>query len=91
MDLHLLQKGVARQIGVDVCTITNWERQRTAPEIRHIPEIIRFLGYSPLPQPANLEERITLFRTRQGFSQEEFAKQLGINPSTLAAFIHHSA
>jgi DNA-binding transcriptional regulator YiaG len=86
MDLHLLQKDVARRLGVDESTITNWEKQRTAPEIRYMPEIIKFLGYDPLPQPTDLKERIILFRTRQGLSQDEFARRLGIDPTTLVSW-----
>jgi DNA-binding XRE family transcriptional regulator len=86
MDLHLLQKDAAQRIGVDVCTINNWERQRTAPEIRQMSEIIRFLGYDPLPQPTDLKERIMRFRMRQGMTQKELAKWLGIDPATLASW-----
>ena len=45
LDLGLLQREVAEQIGVDAMTICNWEKQRTVPEIRCMPRIIEFLGY----------------------------------------------
>ena len=54
LDLQLLQKQVADQIGVDELTVTNWERNATVPAIRHIPAIIRFLGYDPLPSSNSL-------------------------------------
>jgi transcriptional regulator with XRE-family HTH domain len=86
MDLHLLQKDVAKRIGVDESTITNWEKQRTVPEIRYMPDIIKFLGYDPLPKPRDLKEEIVLSRVRQGLSQDELAKRLGIDPTTLASW-----
>ena len=49
LDLNLLQKQVADQIGVHELTITNWEVNATVPEVRYMPVIIEFLGYNPLP------------------------------------------
>ncbi|MGH7773938.1 MAG: helix-turn-helix domain-containing protein [Candidatus Binatia bacterium] len=48
LDLGLLQKEVAERIGVDEGTLFNWERNKTLPQIRHIPKITQFLGYNPL-------------------------------------------
>lgn len=45
--MGLLQRDVARQIGVNKDTIYNWETNRTGPEVRLIPRIIDFLGYAP--------------------------------------------
>lgn len=45
MDLGLLQKQVAEQIGVHPLTITNWERNATQPTVQYIPAINLFLGY----------------------------------------------
>jgi DNA-binding XRE family transcriptional regulator len=57
LDLKLLQKQVAEQIGVHELTITNWEVSATVPEVRYIPAIIQFLGYNPLPAATTLPER----------------------------------
>ena len=51
LDLGLFQKQVAECIGVDEATIYHWECNETNPPNRHIPQIIRFLEYNPLPQP----------------------------------------
>lgn len=48
------QKDAAKQIGVDEATIFNWESNETTPTIRHIPRVIEFLGYNPLPPPESL-------------------------------------
>jgi DNA-binding XRE family transcriptional regulator len=56
MDLGLLQHEVAAQLGVDKFTVLNWERGKTAPDVRYYPAIITFLGYNPLPQGATFPE-----------------------------------
>ena len=40
----LLQKAVARQIGVTTDTLCRWERNAAAPQIHHFPKVIEFLG-----------------------------------------------
>src|SRR6185437_8577432 len=50
LERHLLQKDVAKAIGVTVPTITNWEKNHTQPTFQHIPAIIKFLDYDPFPQ-----------------------------------------
>jgi len=82
--LKLFQKDVAEQIGVDTTSVHNWEGNRSHPEIRYMPAIIDFLGYDPLPPANTLAEQLVRQRTRQGLSQEESARELGIDPSTLA-------
>ena len=49
LDLGLLQKEVADQIGANPWTIANWEKGKTKPAARFIPAIIGFLGYDPRP------------------------------------------
>jgi transcriptional regulator with XRE-family HTH domain len=49
LDLGLLQREVALRIGVDVTSVNNWERGRASPNLRAIPAVIRFLGYTPPP------------------------------------------
>jgi DNA-binding XRE family transcriptional regulator len=66
-----------------VCSVRNWERQRTAPEIRFIAPIIEFLGYDPLPQPESFAEKLKTYRLKQGLSQEKLAFKLGIDPATI--------
>jgi transcriptional regulator with XRE-family HTH domain len=83
LDLKLLQKAVGDLIGVDGLTITNWERNATAPAIRYIPSIIEFLGYDPLRVTGTLPERLTTTRRALGLSQQKMAKRLGIDAGTL--------
>jgi transcriptional regulator with XRE-family HTH domain len=83
LDLELLQKEVAERLGVSVCSIRNWEKQRNSPEIWFIAPIIEFLGYDPFPEPKTLPEKLKTCRMRMGMTQEELARKLGIDPGTL--------
>ena len=83
LDLKLLQKQVAGQIGVHEQTITNWESDATLPEARYMPAVIQFLGYSPLPAASSLPERLATARRALGLSQRKMARQLGVDPATL--------
>jgi len=83
VDLKLLQKQVAEQIGVEGATITNWERNASTPLIRYMPAIVRFLGYDPLPPAASLPERLVAARRELGLTQRRMAEQLGVDPGTL--------
>ena len=66
-------------------TICNWETNRTSPQLRFIPKIITFLGYVPYDtQSGTLGKRIVAYRRVMGITQKEFARRLGIDPSTLA-------
>jgi transcriptional regulator with XRE-family HTH domain len=80
----LFQKQVAEQIGVSDATIFNWERNVTNPPSRQIPQIIRFLGYNPLPAPKSLAESLIAARQILGLTQKAAAKKLGVDPTTLA-------
>ena len=80
------QKDVAEQVGVDVTTVRNWEGNRTAPDFRAMPAIIEYLGYNPMPEPESAAVRLVWHRTSLGLSQEEAARQMGVDPGTLARF-----
>jgi len=36
-------------LGVDFTTVHNWENGKTKPCPKHIPAVVRFLGYDPFP------------------------------------------
>ena len=83
LDLKLLQRQVADQIGVHPLTITNWESNESSPETHFIPAIIQFLGYDPLPNRISIAERVATRRKVLGLSQRKMAERLGVNPDTL--------
>ena len=49
-----------------------------------MPSIIRFLGYNPLPPAIGWAERLVQGRTALGLSQKQAARQMSVDPSTLA-------
>lgn len=79
----LLQQDAARRIGVTTLTITNWELGRTEPENRHVPAIIRFVGYDPLPKPRTTGEHIMRARLLRGWSKARLAREAGIDEATV--------
>ena len=83
LDLNLLQKQAADEIGVHETTITGWEGNATVPEVRYMPAIIQFLGYNPIPDASSLPKRLATARMALGLSQRKMAKKLGVDPSTL--------
>jgi DNA-binding transcriptional regulator YiaG len=82
--LGLLQRDVARQLAVNVATIHCWERGTKHPMDRHLPAVIRFLGYDPLPEPIGLGEKLQAWRRRRGLSAKAAARRLGVDEGTLS-------
>jgi transcriptional regulator with XRE-family HTH domain len=80
-----LQQEVGRIIGADESTVYNWEKGYTVPALWFYPKIIDFLGYIPFEvKPKTLGERLIFYRKVQGISRKKLAKQLGVDPATLA-------
>jgi site-specific DNA recombinase len=84
LSLKMLQREVGEQIGVHKGCIRKWEANQTTPEVRHLPAIIRFLGYNPLPESKDLGARLVRARSILGLTQEEAARRLGVDQGTLA-------
>ncbi|MBI4467761.1 MAG: helix-turn-helix domain-containing protein [Acidobacteria bacterium] len=84
LNLGLLQREVAKQIGVNLDTIWNWESNATTPSLPMMPGIIGFLGYSPCVGASSLAEKLAVYRRTRGLSRKELAEQLGVDPGTLA-------
>lgn len=74
-------------MGVNNCTITNWEKSNTFPPVEFIPKIVEFIGYIPpclLPKPeATIGERIRASRRLLGLSQEKFGEKTGFDEDTI--------
>ena len=85
LDLKLLQRQVAEEIGCSKASLLNWERGRAEPEFRFMPAIIRFLGYDPTAADPTLSigERLRATRRALGLSQEALARLLGIDSTTV--------
>lgn len=85
LDLKLLQKEVARLLGVDTTTVTNWEKNRCGPTLRILPSVIEFVGYSPFQAlDGTLGQQIKSYRKTIGMSQKKMARQIRVDPTTLS-------
>jgi transcriptional regulator with XRE-family HTH domain len=84
LDLKLTQKQAAEIIGVTESAIWNWEGNESRPFWRYWGAIRDFLGYDPFPPSSTLAEKLVSVRKLRGLSQKEAARQLGVDPSTLA-------
>lgn len=80
----LLQREVAKEIGVSAATIGNWEKNRSQPPIEFMPAIIAFIGIDPMPEPAMLGERMRAYRVRGGLSIRAAAQRAGVHEDTWA-------
>ncbi len=83
LDRALSQPEVAKQIGVQTESITNWELGHSKPQVHHNPKIEQYLGYWPEEQATTLGERIVAYRSRMGLRRSAFAKMIGIDEATL--------
>jgi len=84
LDLNLRQIDVAKMIGCDEMTVVNWEKGYASPRIHHMPRVVEFLGFNPLQKCDTLAQKIVSHRKALGLTQKEFARQLDVDPSTLA-------
>jgi len=64
-------------------TVASWERGASEPPVRHTAEVIRFLGYDPLPAEESLSGRVRAARRRLGLTQAEAAARLGLDEGTV--------
>lgn len=88
LDLGLLQREAASQIGVTEATIWNWENGGAVPDLRRLPGVIRFLRYDPRPKPETIGRSLHSYRRARGMSQRALAQVLAVDPSTLAGWEH---
>lgn len=84
LDLGLKQRELAKTIGATESAVVSWEKSGKTPSLPYMPAIIAFLGYSPVPLGESLAERLRGFRKTHGYTQKELARQLEVDPCTLA-------
>jgi transcriptional regulator with XRE-family HTH domain len=84
LSLGLKQEELAEKLEVCEATVHNWETNLRNPTLKYLPAIYEFLGTSPRPQSGSIGEQLRQYRRMHGILQEEMAKRLGIDPSTLA-------
>lgn len=84
LDRNLTQGEAARLIGVDECSVYNWEGHRTTPELRLLPIIILFLDYCPYKPGLSRQSILRTAREYAGLSRRKLAEALYVDEGTLA-------
>ena len=87
MELKLFQKDVAFVLGVTEDSITNWEKNRSIPQINFTPNIINFLGYLPFEVDfTTFSGKLKAYRQIHGLSQKKLGKILKVDSSTVCSW-----
>ncbi|MBX9839672.1 MAG: hypothetical protein K2X69_15310, partial [Silvanigrellaceae bacterium] len=87
MDIGMYQWEVAKQLHVSEETITNWEINRTIPQIKYYPRITSFLGYEFWKLDRNtISGKLKAYRYTNGLSVKRCAKLIQVDPSTIDAW-----
>jgi len=87
MELKLLQKDVASICGVTEDCITNWEKNRSIPQIQYFPHIINFLGYLPFEVDlTTLSGKLKAHRYINGLTQKQLGKIVGVDGATVCSW-----
>jgi DNA-binding XRE family transcriptional regulator len=87
MELKLLQKDVAKICGVTVDCITNWEKNRSLPQIQFYPSIIKFLGYFPFTvDTSTLVGKLKAYRYLNGLSHNRMGRLMEVDGSTICSW-----
>ena len=79
----MFQREVSSLLGINDWTLCNWENDKTEPEVRMFPKIIKFLGYDPYPAPQTIAETLVAHRRQCGLSRAGQAEMIGIDEGTL--------
>ena len=84
MDRGLIQKDMARLIRVSKDTVTNWEKNRSSPNLRALPSVLQFLGSDPRKADESIGGQLVQARQAHGLSQRKLAQFLRVDASTLS-------
>jgi transcriptional regulator with XRE-family HTH domain len=85
LDLKLLQKDVAKIIGVSENVIGLWELNQSSPMQKYLPLIDKFLGYIP-DVPAGIQgwsKKLLEYRKKHKLSKRRLAMLINIHEYTL--------
>lgn len=89
IELNLFQRDVATLFKVSEDCITNWENDRSGPQIRYMPTIIRFLGINLYKlENESICEKIKLYRNKYGLSYKNAGKIFKVNGTTVSSWEH---
>lgn len=82
--MGLQVKQLAAQLGADEQSLSYWEQGLWEPGLRHLPVVLRFLGYDPRPVPTDLAGKLKHHRLGFGLSQSAMARLVQVAPGTLS-------
>jgi DNA-binding transcriptional regulator YiaG len=86
LDLGLLQREMAAQLGVSVSGVRKWEAGRSSPPVRYRPRLIDFLGYCPWQPARHRGDVLREAREAMGLLQERFAALAGADPASVSVW-----
>jgi transcriptional regulator with XRE-family HTH domain len=87
LDLKLTLEELAEKLQTRPGNIHNWEQHRRIPCVKHMPKIAGFLGYVPWDvYGKTLGEKIASHRKLLGLTQEQLAREIGVNPCTIISW-----
>lgn len=88
MDLGLLQRDVSKIIGTkSIDAVRNWELGKGDPQIHYMPDVIKFLGYIPIPVYLDtLGDKVKTYRILKGLGHKAMGEQLNVNGSTICSW-----
>ncbi len=87
IELGLFQKDIALQFGVSEDSITYWENNRSIPQIKFYPKIIKFLEFNPFEVDIKtIGGKIKNYRYLNGLSHKQMGKLLSVDASTVRAW-----
>lgn len=84
LDLGLRQIDAAKMIGCDEMSVINWEKGHHTPRVNHMAGVVKFLGFNPFQNGDTVAQRLVNHRKARGTAQKDFARQIGVDPSTLS-------
>ncbi len=85
--MGMTQEEAGERMGVTEFTVINWETGLRKPAVKHMPAIVRFVGYDPAPRlPVTIPERLAAKRRELGWSQKVAARRLGVDPCTWSSW-----
>ena len=84
LDSNLKQSDIAKLVGVSASTIWNWEHS-SEPDLKHVPSIIKYLGYVPFDKPGNVGifEKLRYYKLINGLTIKQLAKDIGCHHEQL--------
>jgi DNA-binding XRE family transcriptional regulator len=84
IELGLFQKDLAQQFEVSEDCVTYWENNRSIPQIKFYPKIIKFLGYIPFEiDTQDFAGKIKMYRYLNGLSYKKMGNIIGVDGSTI--------